>query len=271
MSKRQESPKVSVIMSVYNGMPFLEEAVKSVLGQTYKNFEFIIIDDASTDESWNYLQKLRDKRVKITKNEKNMGLAASLNIALKRAQGDYVARMDADDVSLPKRFQVQIEYMQLNPLVDMCGTWVDLIDKEGNVLGEKKYPTTNKAIKKSLVYYSPIVHPTLIIKSNVLRQLNGYNPKFDMAEDYELLSRAKNKFRMSNVPQKLLLWRLEEERRSRREMRKMDKIELSVKLEALRRDGLTLSALLGLSKKLLLTYLLPFPLKLQIAKLLKLA
>ena len=93
----KNKPKISVIMSVYNGTPFLEEAVESILKQTYKNFEFIIVDDASTDETWKYLKFLNDQRIKLLKNTKNLGLAASLNIALRQAQGDFVARMDADD------------------------------------------------------------------------------------------------------------------------------------------------------------------------------
>ena len=87
-------------MSVFNGMPYLTEAVKSILNQTYKNFEFIIVDDASTDVTWRYIRSVRDKRVKLIKNRDNQGLAKSLNKALRKAQGDYVARMDADDVSL---------------------------------------------------------------------------------------------------------------------------------------------------------------------------
>ena len=98
-------------MAVYNGMPYLTVAVESILAQTYKNFEFIIVDDASTDKSRKYLKSLKDKRISLLRNNKNLGLAASLNRGLKRAGGEYIARMDADDISLPQRFEVQLNFM----------------------------------------------------------------------------------------------------------------------------------------------------------------
>src|SRR4030042_6096810 len=128
----KKDPKISVIMSVYNGLPlgpqpktktassaYLKEAVESILNQTYRNFEFIIVDDASRDKSWDYLKSLKDRRIKLIRNKKNLGLAASLNIALRQAQGDYVARMDADDISLPNRFEEQIYFLQKNPKIDL--------------------------------------------------------------------------------------------------------------------------------------------------------
>src|SRR3989338_10709157 len=141
--KFSQTAKISVIMSVYNGMPYLPEAVKSILNQTYKNFEFIIIDDASTDQSTKYLRFLKDKRIKLIKNSKNLGLAASLNKALKFAKGEYIARMDADDISLPKRFEKQVKFFKKHPSVDICGTWVNLIDDVGKIIGEKKYPISD--------------------------------------------------------------------------------------------------------------------------------
>src|SRR3989338_7696747 len=134
-------PKISVIMSVYNGMPYLKDAVKSILNQTFKNFEFIIVDDASTDNSWNYLKSLKDKqslrssqvaglkRIKLIKNKRNLGLAASLN----------------------KRFENQVKFMLQNTQIDICGTWADLIDETGEVIGEKKFPQKHVAIIKSLI------------------------------------------------------------------------------------------------------------------------
>ena len=146
--KVSQNPKISVIMSVYNGMPlgphpamrgrtassaysqkssaYLKQAVESILNQTYKNFEFIIVDDASTDNSWQYLKSLKDKRIKLLKNSKNLGLAKSLNRAIGVASGHYIARMDADDISLPTRFQEQLKFLKRNPNIDLCGTWADL-------------------------------------------------------------------------------------------------------------------------------------------------
>ncbi|OGD86262.1 hypothetical protein A2164_03745 [Candidatus Curtissbacteria bacterium RBG_13_35_7] len=280
----KKDPKISVIMSVYNGLPlgpqpktktassaYLKEAVESILNQTYRNFEFIIVDDASRDKSWDYLKSLKDRRIKLIRNKKNLGLAASLNIALRQAQGDYVARMDADDISLPNRFEEQIYFLQKNPTIDLCGTWVDLIDEKGKIIGEKKFPTDPKKLKRSITWYTPIVHPTYMAKSRVYKNLNGYRTTFDFAEDYDFLSRAKNKFHMSNIPRKLLLWRFQDNRRSRSSMQKMDKIDLKIKLDSLKRDGLTITGILAAAKKFTMVYFLPFTLKLRIARLLKIA
>src|SRR3989338_9606954 len=268
-------------MSVYNGMPFLKEAVESILKQTYKNFEFIIVDDASTDETWDYLKSLKDPRVKLIKNKKNLGLAASLNIALRQvfdreaqtesAQGDYVDRMDADDVSLPKRFEIQVRFLESHQDIDLCGTWADLINESGQIIGEKKYPTKDKDIKKALNWYSAIIHPTFMARKKVYRKLKGYNPKFDLAEDYEFLLRAKREYKMANIPQKLLLWRLWNKRRSRKEMEKMDRVDLRIKMEAFKRGDFGPLYTVTLIKKLLMTYLLPMPIKLKLAKMFKFA
>ena len=143
-----KKPEISVIMSVYNGMPYLQEAVKSILNQTYKDFEFIIVDDASTDDSLKYLKGINDKRIKILSNEKNLGLAVSLNKALNAARGEYIARMDADDISKPERLHIQLNFMELNPQIDICGSFVSVIDENGKLVGSIKKPTTDDKIKK---------------------------------------------------------------------------------------------------------------------------
>lgn len=264
-------PKISVVMSVYNGMPYLKEALESILTQTYKNFELIIVDDASTDHSWDYLRSIKDKRIKLIQNKKNLCLAASLNIALTKATGDYIARMDADDISLPKRFEEQIKFLTHNPSIDLCGTWVDLINERGKIIGEQKYPTSPDNIRNAITWYTAVIHPTYMAKANFFKRLNGYRIEFDLAEDYDLLSRAKNKFKIANIPKKLLLWRLQGRRRSRKAMSKMDHIELKIKIESLKRDGFTLPGVLAVIKKFLMTYCLPYPLKFKLATILKYA
>lgn len=267
--KKLRKPLVSVIMPVYNGMPFLKQATKSILEQTYKNFEFIIIDDSSTDNTFQYLNRLKDKRIKLIKNKKNLGLAASLNIGLKIAKGNYIARMDADDVSLPNRFEEQIKFMTQNPSIDLCGTWVDLIDEKGMKIGEKKYPIKSDQVKNAITWYTAVVHPTYMAKNSFFKKLGGYRLNFDFAEDYDLLARAKNNFKIANIPQKLLLWRLQNKRRSRFYMAKMDKLDLKIKIESLERDGMSISGFVAIIKKLILIYLLPLPLKFKIATLSK--
>ncbi len=251
-------------MSVYNGMPYLIDAVKSILNQSYKNLEFVIVDDASTDGTLKYLTSLKDKRIILVKNKSNMGLAASLNKALKKTSGKYIARMDADDISLPNRLKTQMGFLMENPSIDVCGCWADFIDKKGNITGEKKYPLTDESIKKKLAWLPPIIHPTFFAKNEFFKELGGYDLNYDYAEEYELLMRAKNKFKMANVDKKLLLWRQSDGRRSRKSWDKMEKVDLKIKWQALRNNSFGPLFAFVVAGKFTVTYLLPYQLKLKI-------
>lgn len=266
-----KNPKVSVIMAVYNGMPYLREAVKSVLHQTYKDFEFIIIDDASTDKTWKYLKSLQDKRIKLIRNSKNLGLAASLNKGLKIAKGDYIARMDADDVSLAKRFEKQLEFLEKNPDVDLCGTWAYLVDESDKVVGEKKFPTQDKMIKKALAIYSSIIHPTFFAKKDFFIKVGGYDKKYEYVEDYEILLRAKRDFKFANLPVKLFKWRLWDKRRSRAEMEKIDRADFRVKLDLFKKGYFGKRYFIVVFLKFFVTFFTPYIIKKMVAKRIKLA
>ena len=125
---------ISVVMSNYNTpINYLKESIDSVLNQTYSNFEFIIIDDGSTDDSLKFIKSYDDPRIKLIVNEENIGLTKSLNKGLKAAQGEFIARMDSDDICYPERFEKQIEYMRKHPDTTVCGTWPNILDENGNI------------------------------------------------------------------------------------------------------------------------------------------
>lgn len=275
-------------MAVYNGMPYLKEAVSSILGQTYQNFEFVIVDDASTDGSWKFLKSLKDKqsllssyanwrtaglkRIKLIKNKRNLGLAASLNKALKIAKGDYIARMDADDISYPTRLDTQLKFLQRNRDVDLCGSWVSLINKNGEIIGsDRKNPLNDQQIKKLLGVRPTIIHPTFFGKRKFFINSGGYNNEFDGAEEYELLCRVKSKFKYANISKELLYWRLRDDRRSMKIMDKMYELDLKIKKKNFKNDGLSFYNLYGYSKMTILHYLIPLFLKRKIARFLKIA
>jgi len=247
-------------MSVYNGMPYLKEAVKSILSQTYKNFEFIIVDDHSSDNSWLYIRCIKDKRIKPIKNKKNLGLARSLNIALQQARGEYVARMDADDVSLPNRFEKQINFMLKNQSVGLCGTWAKLIDEDNKVIGEVKKPLDDKNIKRMNMWVTGIVHPSWLGKKFIFDELKGYDTRYDLAEDLDFLIRAKN-FRMANIREALLLWRSPQKRRSYSDIEAMYRKSLVVRWDHFRKGDLSNLALVFLTRSLISTFLFPTGLK----------
>src|SRR3989344_2344042 len=294
--KLSGGPKISVIMSVYNGMPlgpqsaswrtrtassaYLRQAVESIIKQTYRNFEFIIVDDDSTDETWDYLKSLKDPRVKLIKNKKNLGLAASLNIALRQvfdretqtesAQGDFIARMDADDVSLPRRLETQLEFLEKNHDIDICGSYVSVIDEDGKIIGRIKKPLTDSKIKKELFWLTPLLHPTWFAKKEVFRKLKGYDEKCDYVEDFEFLTRAKG-YKMANIPDHLLLFRSQKERRSQRAIEKIYENSLKLRKKIFKEQKLGIGYLSILVRSYISTYLFPTRLKIFLNKLRKFA
>lgn len=247
-------------MSVFNGMPYLKESVNSILNQTYTDFEFIIVNDASKDDSLIFLKSIKDKRIKIINNQKNRGLAESLNKALEVAKGKYIARMDADDISLANRLKMQIEFLISNPKIDICGTWAKLIDENGRSIGVAHKPLYDKEIKKMNKWVTGIIHPSWFGKKSIFKELNGYNPKYDMVEDFDFLIRAK-KFRMANMKKELLLWRTIRGRRSQKSIEKMYRKSLSVRLHYFRNGEFGLSYFPYLIRSIITTYLLPTRLK----------
>jgi glycosyltransferase involved in cell wall biosynthesis len=202
-------PLVTVLLPCYNAELYIEEAVRSIMNQTYSNLEILIIDDCSTDSSHEIVSRLaiEDERIRIIKNEKNLKLIKTLNKGLDLARGDYIARMDADDVSLPERIEKQINYMLSNPEVDLCGTNYTMINAEGNIIGTSNYPLTNLDIKLNLLFYNPFAHPTVLFKRDFVNKIGKYKENFINAEDYELWLRVALNGVMSNIQDKLLLYR----------------------------------------------------------------
>lgn len=181
----KECPLVSVIMGVYNSETTLSSAVKSILNQSYSNFEFLICDDASTDDSLQLLSSFKDQRIKILKNVTNQGLAYSLNKCLERCSGHYIARMDADDVAFSTRLQVQVEFLEKHKNIDAVGTAVSVWDGE-KIIGVRKFPEFPD--KRCLLKSNPFAHPTMMIKRSVYQKLNGYHVdrSTKRAEDLDL-------------------------------------------------------------------------------------
>lgn len=187
---QKETPLVSVIMGVYNGAQFLREAVESVLCQTYDHFEFVICNDCSRDESEEILKEFarKDSRIILLKNEKNMGLAATLNRCLEVAKGELIARMDCDDRSLPNRFADQVEWLCKHPQAVAVGMAVEFIDDSGAVFARQNKEQDEFYTLKDVVRATPLVHPSTMIRRDALNAVGGYtvNALTTRAEDYDL-------------------------------------------------------------------------------------
>ena len=144
----RKNPKVSVVMSVYNGAEFLRESVESILSQTYTNFEFVIVNDGSTDQTSKILSEYEDRRILCIDNGKNLGLAKSLNIGIRHANGKYIIRMDSDDVALKERIDVLVDFMEKNPTIDFAGSQAFYLEKYNKTKNVFKVPLTSNKNKK---------------------------------------------------------------------------------------------------------------------------
>jgi len=202
-------PKISVIMSVFNGSKFLSHAIQSILNQTFKEFEFIIVNDGSTDDSLNIIRSFEsaDSRIKVI-SKLNEGLAKSLNAAISVSKGKFIARMDADDISYENRLEKQYEYMQKNKSIDLCGCSMDIIDELGNVTSEKIQISNIDDIQKKRYFQSPILHITFFGKKSFFVKHNGYREQFKYAQDYDLVLRGINTgAKICNIKDKLVQYR----------------------------------------------------------------
>ena len=201
-------PNISVVMSVYNGEKYLREAIESILTQTLADFEFIIINDGSSDHSLDILKEFQSKdgRTKLISRQ-NRGLIYSLNEGVTSANGIYIARMDADDIALPHRLEHQVAYMKEHDVV-LCGTWAECIDGSGSPVGSIKYPITANKIKHFALLHNPFVHPSAMFTKKVFTEVGGYSSGFRHIEDYEFWTRIVFKYPTANIPEVLLKYRL---------------------------------------------------------------
>ncbi|WP_099610792.1 glycosyltransferase [Vibrio fujianensis] len=210
------SPKISVVMSVYNGEKYLGEAIDSILKQTFSDFEFIIINDGSTDKTLEIIKSYmkKDDRIVLVSRE-NKGLIVSLNEGLDLAKGQYIARMDADDISIKSRFEKQIEFLDSNPDIGVCGTWVEVFGE--NIKSKKwKMPTQDPDLKAKLTFSVPFAHPTVMIRKKVIDKYKiNYDLGYKDAEDYKFWVDFSKYTLFSNVPEILLRYRYHQESISR--------------------------------------------------------
>lgn len=202
-------PVVSVVMAVYNGEAFLDEAVRSILGQTFTDFEFLIVNDGSTDRSGEILSAYGDPRIRVLDNPKNLGLTPSLNRGITAAMGEFIARLDADDVSEPQRLAKEVAFLRAHPEVGLVGSWTRLIDREGKKLGVSRMPREHLEIRWLLTFFCPFYHSTVLWRRQLVQDGVGmYSPAFQYAMDWELWVRIAAQMKVANIPEPLVRYRL---------------------------------------------------------------
>ncbi|MFH1004507.1 MAG: glycosyltransferase [Bacteroidota bacterium] len=202
---KHKNPKVTVLLPVFNGEKFLKESIQSILSQTFPDFELLIVNDGSTDDSEKIIKNFSDERINLFNNEKNLGLIETLNIGLKNSTGEYIARMDADDISLPNRLKKQVSFLDSHPLFGICATRYALLNEKRKKIN---WWFRTDDIPSMLLFNASICHPTIMMRRKIIMENQIlYSHKFTNAEDYELWIRISQISRIAILDEELFYYR----------------------------------------------------------------
>jgi glycosyltransferase involved in cell wall biosynthesis len=235
-----QAPRVSVLLPVWNGEAFLEQAMESVLQQTFSSFELILIDDGSTDRTAAIAEEFafRDTRVRVLRR-RHEGFSATLNAGIAAARGEYVARMDADDISVPDRLQKQVAYLDVHPACVAVGAWIEVVNEAGRHVGLKTLVTTHDEISAALLRgVSPMAHPTVVARRDTLRAVGGYDARCYPSEDLDLWFRLGESGELANLGEALLKHRRHKAAIGVREREKMKAMAVAICNDARIKRGL---------------------------------
>ncbi|MFC1700334.1 glycosyltransferase family 2 protein [Patescibacteria group bacterium] len=204
-----KKPLVSVIMPAYNTKKYIAEAIESILNQTYKNIEFIILDDCSTDKTWEIIRSYvkKDSRIVAVRNSKNLNIALCRNKGISLSKGKYIIWADSDDISLPSRIEKQVAFMEKNPKVGICGTYLQSFSVRGE-LELRKYSLNDSDIRKDIFKYSPVAQPTAIVRRECFKKVGLFDIRFPPAEDLEFSFRLGEHYALANIPEALVKYRV---------------------------------------------------------------
>ena len=231
-NKTIKQPLVSVVMPVYNAGDYLVEAINSIRKQTFKNWEMVCVDDGSNDKSYELLKKFakRDSRIRIYRFHKNKGLATALNYGLRKTKGKYLARMDADDISLPQRLEIQLNYLEKNPQVVAVGSQVECVNEKGQFIGYKKFPTESDKIYKMMGSMMAIQHPTLLTYTKTIKKCLYSN--HTTAEDVSMFFKLLQYGDFLNTKEVLFKYRIRKNSNSLKNPKKTFYLTLKARIKA---------------------------------------
>lgn len=232
MRNKMKQPLVSIVMTAYNAAEFVAEAIESIQAQTYINWELVIVNDGSTDNTLKILSNFskNDVRIRLINCRTNRGASIASNLGLSKVRGSFVARMDSDDIATSDRIAKQVEFLQKNPDVIVVGGQCELIDRKGNTIGMKNFPTKHIDIYEALYQYNPIQHPSLMINAKLLGlQKITYHTKVLLAHDLEILFKLAQYGRLANLSDTILKYRIHSDSLSLRDPKKTFRHTLAVR------------------------------------------
>lgn len=238
-SFKNKKPLISVVMPAHNAQKYIKEAIESILSQTFKNFELIIVNDCSKDKTLEIIRNFSksDYRIEIVSNTKRLGIANSLNKGIGCSMSNIIARMDADDVALPDRLESQYKLLGVSKNVVAVGSDIMLIDSKGEEIGERRYPNSSKELKNCLFRYSPFAHPVVVFRKKFFEEVGGYDPKYSPTEDLDLWFRLGRKYEFASVPRILLKYRLDEKSSSHKALKDVEILVFKIRLKAITKYG----------------------------------
>ena len=227
----KNKPLVSVVIPVYNGENYIEEAVNSISQQTYKNIEIIIINDASTDKTSSILEKLqeKDKRIVVFNNEKNLKIVGSLNKGLVNASGKYISRMDCDDIKLPSAIEKQVIFLEKNNDIVVVGGSIEVCDENMNKINERRYPLDDDQIRAAMFRFNPFAHPAVMIRASAVAE-ERY--QLNWAEDYDMWFRLGLVGKLANLDEVVLKLRTHSGSISQTKLKYQEKLTLFIRERA---------------------------------------
>lgn len=233
-------PTVSVVLSVHDDIRYLEPALLSLLGQSFPDFEIILVDDGSRHQAVLEGLAARDPRIRLLRNDRNLGLTLSLNRAISQARAPLIARMDADDLCMANRFARQVTALRDNPSLGLLGTQIQIIDTDGKSLSRVELPCDDAGIRWSVHFFNPISHPAVMFRTSLFHQAGGYDPGFQQAQDYDLWQRMLRHCRAANLDHVLVKYRIHADAISARQREQQELAADRIKTRAWFEAGLSL-------------------------------
>lgn len=236
VSKR---PAITVVMPAYNAERYIAPAIESILSQTFKNFELLIADDASTDKTLSIIKRYqrKDSRIKVAVNKTNLQIARSLNKLIELARSEFIARMDADDVSFPERLRLQYDLIREDPETAVVGADMIVVDKNMLPISKREYPSNDGGLKEVMFRYSPFAHPVVMFRKKAFQEFGGYDVNLVPCEDIDLWFRIGSKYKLASIVKPLLYYRIVPYSNSMKSLKDLELLGFRVKLKAIREYG----------------------------------
>lgn len=235
----KNKPLISVIMPAHNAQKYISRAIESILNQTFKKFELIIINDSSTDKTLDIIKSFskKDSRVKIVNNDTRLDIAHSLNKGISLAKSNIIARMDADDIAFSNRLELQYKLISSSKNIAVVGANIVIMDATENEIATRSYPDESVKLKECLFKYSPFAHPVVMFKKNMFEEVGRYNPKYSPTEDLDLWFRLGSKYEFKSIPEPLLKYRLSEKSSSHKVLKDLEILVFKIRFDAIIKYG----------------------------------